>query len=172
MGPRFGVGALVAVAASIRWLGGCTSARETAPQTIAPEARSSSPCSTGPLYSWDYPFPVVSKAPDGYFVETRDPPTCTTHCGTVPNAANYVAYPYESLPSGSCASEGELCSMRARPTCPCPIDAHGANDGQYTFYCRCSGGQWGCEHVLGGSSAAGCTQEAGACHPNLDASAE
>lgn len=115
-------------------------------------ASSSSPCSDGPQYTWDSVFPAED-VPAGYDVNAnKNPPTCTNHCATdhYP-AATYVAYPYEALPSGACTSDGELCSMRAKPRCPCINDVgFPLPEGGYsTFYCRCGGGQWHCARIKG-----------------------
>lgn len=162
------VALLLGAAGAARALVGCNASVDDVLVADGDEPRSSSPCSNGPLYTWDHPFPTGA-APDGYVVDERNPPTCTTHCGTQPNAERYVAYSYESLPSGSCTSDGELCAMRARPTCPCPEDTPSGANGYDTFYCLCHDGQWTCTHVLGKSSAAPCRQRPPACGLDVDA---
>lgn len=139
------VGLIVAFAVYTS-LAGCRTQEEAADD---PNARSSAPCSEGPQYTWQSTF-SQDDAPAGYDVNHHNPPTCTNHCGTEYHAPPYVgAYPYEALPSGSCASAGELCSMRAKPMCPCLNDVgYPSSTGGYdTFYCRCDAGQWRCTKI-------------------------
>ena len=133
--------ALLAAVASAQGLWSCA-ARKDPPAG----GSSSSMCSDGPLYHWDSPF-AHEDAPDGYDVNGgHNPPTCTVHCGVTQVGPVYRAYPFEALPSGSCATPGEICSLRAQPDCPCSNDAHpnAPTGGYFTFHCRCEGSGWRC----------------------------
>jgi hypothetical protein len=123
----------------------------------------SSACSTGPEYAWNYPF-ATEAAPEGFQVERNDPPVCTPHCGFERLVGPIAVYPYEALPSGACTTQAELCSMRARPTCPCANDNRGSANGANTLYCKCESGMWRCSLIAGAeSSAQPCTKSLPEC---------
>lgn len=144
------------VAAGVFGVVGACATRDD--KAAASEASIAAACSTGPMYRWDSTF-VTEDAPAGYVVGEKDPPTCTNHCATDTYPPGYNSYPYEALPSGSCASDAALCSMRAKPACPCVGDVGfpQREGGFSTFYCRCEAGAWRCARIRGGKiDAVGC----------------
>lgn len=68
---------LVAAGLVGRVAAGCSSGGTSVGSAAdAGEARSSSPCSDGPAYSWDHPFPLI-EAPPGYIVNESDHACCS-----------------------------------------------------------------------------------------------
>lgn len=133
-------------------------------------------CSDGPLYQWDSPIPAED-APAGYDINGSDPgdnpPRCTPHCGTGQRTAGVDVFPFEALPSGACTAEGALCSMRAKPVCPCKNDGGfpDLSGGHFKFYCRCESGAWRCAKINGSNvPAKGCALQPGTpqCTPASD----
>lgn len=104
------------------------------------QGKSASPCSTGPQYPevFDYPFPEDDLAVPAGCLDPTSPPLCTPHCSA---QTPLGARSYGGLPSGSCTTEGELCSVRAAPSW-CFTTGLGARG--FIFHCSCSSGNWSC----------------------------
>lgn len=116
-------------------------ASDASPESCAgAQGKSASACSTGPQYpeEYDYPFAEDDLAIADGCLDPTSPPLCTPHCSA---QTPLGARSYCGLPSGSCASEGEVCSMRAAPAW-CFTTGLGARG--FVFHCSCTSGSWSC----------------------------
>jgi len=100
------------------------------------------PCSDGPRWPNGTDFSYEHGGPS-------HAGPCTPHCGPNANASALWGSPMlgkltsAALPSGSCAHEGNTCTMAAEWLGPCPEG--GAAVGPFDlFICRCTSGRWGC----------------------------
>jgi hypothetical protein len=103
-------------------------------------------CSVGPAYdaATTFKFPFESDPANG-----ANDPTCTPRCGTGRSGgATMGPFPIESLPSGACEVNGEVCGMVAMVTCACPREL----GPQSIYRCRCASGEWRCAILLAGTS--------------------
>jgi hypothetical protein len=100
------------------------------------------PCTDGPRWPNGSAFEYERHGP-------TDAPACTPHCGPNANASSLWGGPElmkltsAALPSGTCAHEGNTCTMAAEwlGTCPPEGRAEGPFD---LFICRCAAGRWAC----------------------------
>jgi hypothetical protein len=110
-------------------------------------------CSNGPAYDRGTAFPPLDPN-----AEARGLPECVARC-EAPGKASYAPYgtvhSVAALPSGSCAYDGEACSMGAVRTLDCP-DGTTVACSLTSYACRCEGGTWRCSSGPPGASACTC----------------
>jgi len=102
---------------------------------------SSSPCSNGPTYSWDSGF--------SHSTDTESHPKCTPHCGSERESSTGT-FPVESLPSGECSDDGEVCSMTIRIYCCNDRSREGGP--VHVMRCSCGNGTWTCAYSAQGAA--------------------
>ena len=99
-------------------------------------------CSDGPRWPNGTKFSYETNGP-------VDAPPCIPHCGPNASASALWGPPAlgkltsAALPSGSCADEGNVCTMGAEWLGPCPPGGTAAGPFDL-FICRCTSSKWEC----------------------------
>ena len=116
-----------------------------------------SPCSTGPLYTYETQFPYHDGKP-------FTAPSCIVHCGQEADGPSTTT---AALPSGSCNYDGELCQMVAYRERVCPSGQR-SRCNHTRYMCRCESAEWRC-YIAGPPGGSFCACHDGGVEATVDA---